>query len=79
MPYQDSINTLQNFSKSGALCKYLCMSRTQFHKLLKEGRFPAPYRMGGVNVWAKADVLAWIESNRQVPATAPNDSDKGGE
>lgn len=77
MPYQDSINTLQNFNKSGALCKYLCMSRTQFHKLLKEGRFPAPYRMGGVNVWAKADILAWLESNRQAPATAPNDTQGG--
>lgn len=77
MPYQDSINTLQNFNRSGAVCKFLSISRNQFYKLRDAGKLPAPYRIGDVDMWSKDDLIAWLESNRQVQATAPNDTQGG--
>ena len=78
MPSPTSTNTLQNFNRSGAVCKFLSISRNQFYKLRDAGKLPAPYRIGDVDMWSKDDLIAWLESTRQAPATAPNDSDKGG-
>lgn len=66
---------LKTFNRSGAVCKFLNISRGQFYALRDAGQLPAPYRIGGAFMWAKEDLIAWLESTRQTKA--PNDAQGG--
>lgn len=55
------------------------LSVATIRRKVKAGQFPSPVKLGAKSTrFVCAEVMAWLESNRQVPATAPNDSDKGG-
>ena len=43
---------------------FLPMSATTIRKLLKAGKFPAPFRVFGSRkkLWRRADIEAWIDS-----------------
>ena len=39
------------------------MSRSSIYRLMQEGEFPRPVRVGSVAVrWKSSDITAWIES-----------------
>jgi prophage regulatory protein len=39
------------------------VSKVQLYQWIKEGNFPAPYRLGKARVgWKKSEVDAWVES-----------------
>lgn len=41
----------------------LAISRTTLYKLIKEGSFPAPYKLGPrMSVWSSNELDAWIEA-----------------
>ena len=63
---------LKTLNCSGAVCKFLNISRNQLYHLRDTGQLPAPYRIGGADMWSRDDLIAWLESTRQVPAKAPN-------
>lgn len=67
-----NFSELKTFNRSGAVCKFLNISRNQFYHLRDTGQLPAPYRIGGADMWSRDDLIAWLESTRQVPAKAPN-------
>lgn len=72
-----NFSELKTFNRSGAVCKFLNISRGQFYALRDAGQLPAPYRIGGADMWARDDLIAWVESTRQAPAKAPNDTQGG--
>ena len=63
---------LKTLNCSGAVCKFLNISRNQLYHLRDTGQLPAPYRIGGADMWSRDDLIAWLESTRQVPGKAPN-------
>ena len=69
---------LKPLNRSGAVCKFLNISRNHFYHLRDSGKLPAPYRIGDTDMWSRDDLIAWLESTRQVPAKAPNDTTQGG-
>ena len=52
------------------------LSVATIRRKVKAGQFPSPVKLGAKSTrFVCAEVMAWLESNRQVQATAP--SDKG--
>lgn len=51
-----------------SVCELTGYKRSSIYSLMKQGKFPAPFRLagGGAVAWRTADVRAWIES--QAPA-----------
>ncbi|WP_245896808.1 helix-turn-helix transcriptional regulator [Sphingomonas fennica] len=42
------------------------LKRTRIYKLIREGKFPKPYKPGGFGSrWSEAEVRAWLEAVKQ--------------
>lgn len=50
--------------------KTLCgLSRSSIYRLVKEGAFPAPIKLGErASGWRQSDIESWLESRAQVAA-----------
>lgn len=48
------------------------VSRATLYRLVRDGRFPAPSKVGAASVWHASDVDAWIASLRPAaPSSSP--------
>ena len=56
----------QGVSHAKQIFQRIPIGTTALYKLVKEGNFPAPIKLGAnTTVWRNADVLAWLESLEQ--------------
>ena len=61
----------QGVSRAKQILQLIPIGKTSFYKLVKEGKFPAPIKLGAnTTVWRNADVLAWLESLEQLEQQA---------
>lgn len=50
------------------------LSRSTVYRRIAEGRFPAPFNLGGrASAWQRAALQAWIDNPEQYCATTPRD------
>lgn len=47
------------------LKNYIPVSRTTLWRMQKEGQFPAPLKLRGVNVWKEEDIRLWVNSQNE--------------
>lgn len=64
-PHDPTFSELKTLNRSGAVCKFLNISRRLFYELRDTGQLPAPYRIGGADMWSRDDLIAWLETTRQ--------------
>ena len=50
--------------KIGELQAMVPFSRSMLYKMIKEGRFPAPKKVGRSSRWLLSEVLAWMRACR---------------
>jgi excisionase family DNA binding protein len=43
------------------VCRRLRLGHSKVYALIKEGRFPAPLKVGRVSRWVTREVDAWVE------------------
>lgn len=41
------------------------ISKVSLYRLIKDGKFPAPMKLGATNVWSSAELRNWLDSNRK--------------
>ena len=47
--------------KLAEVCRRVGLGKTMVYKLIKEGRFPAPYKISPfASRWSEAEIVAWI-------------------
>ena len=52
----------QGVCRAKQILELLPVGRTTFYKMVRNGDFPKPIRMGeNISVWRNAEVLAWLE------------------
>lgn len=52
----------QGVCRAKQILQLIPVGKTTFYKMVREGDFPKPIRMGeNISVWRNADVLAWLE------------------
>lgn len=52
------------------------VSKVQLYQWIKDGNFPAPYRLGKARVgWKKSEVDAWVESRPRTFSAASKKAD----
>ncbi len=57
-------NIKNDFINTSEVVKLLPFSRSTLNKLVKQGKFPQPYKpTEKLNLWNKADVNKWINDN----------------
>lgn len=55
----------QGMSRTKQLLNFLPFGRTTLYKLVKDGKFPQPIKLGkNITAWHNADVLAWLDSQQ---------------
>ena len=50
---------VEQFHKISDLTKSLGICRAQVYKLIKQGEFPRPLKIGASSVWRDSDIAAW--------------------
>ena len=40
--------------------------QSKIYNMVREGTFPAPFKMGRINQWAASEITAWIEEQKAV-------------
>ena len=56
------MNVEQKILRLPAVLARVPVSKSKLYKLMNEGAFPRPVRLGGVAVWRAADVEEWLKS-----------------
>lgn len=51
------------FSRLKQVKEIVPMSDSGLWKWVKEGKFPAPVKVGKVTFWRNSDILCWLEQN----------------
>ena len=52
------------------------ISRVSLYRLIREKKFPAPEKFGGISVWWHSDIKSWADERRKVkPARHPKRDD----
>lgn len=60
------MNQLVKYIRWNDLKEYLPFSKSTIYFMIKEGRFPAPYKLGvRVSAWSMEEVNAWIEERKK--------------
>ncbi len=39
-----------------------CMKKSKIYSLIRDGKFPRPYKNGGQSIWLADEIKAWIKS-----------------
>jgi prophage regulatory protein len=47
------------------VCEITTCSQPYIYKLVAEGRFPKPKKIGRKNIWMRSTVLAWLHDQGQ--------------
>ena len=56
------MNVEQKILRLPAVLARVPVSKSKLYKLMNEGAFPRPVRLGGVAVWRADDVDEWLKS-----------------
>ncbi|MEE9923797.1 MAG: AlpA family phage regulatory protein [Brucella anthropi] len=40
------------------------ISKVSLYRLIKEGKFPSPMKLGATNVWSSAELRKWLDNSR---------------
>ncbi|UTM02913.1 AlpA family phage regulatory protein [Alcaligenes sp. NLF5-7] len=61
IPLQSSVPLLEDqFVDMKFITKFTTMSDKWFYKLINEGRFPSPVKLGRRSLWLKSEVEDWL-------------------
>lgn len=41
------------------------ISKVSLYRLIKDGKFPAPMKLGATNVWSSVELREWLDKNRK--------------
>lgn len=52
---------------------FMPFRKTTLYKLVKDGKFPKPVKIGSMVCWRMEDVQAWIEAQGKTSQAAAND------
>lgn len=49
------------------VCKYTGLPKSSIYRMITEGKFPSPIKLGARSVgWLQADLEAWLDSRIQI-------------
>jgi predicted DNA-binding transcriptional regulator AlpA len=51
------------FQDLASLAEHLCAGESTIERLVREGRFPQPKKMGGKNIWCWSEVVSFLEKD----------------
>jgi len=65
------MNQLVKYIRLNDLKEYLPFSKSTIYSMVKEGRFPAPYKLGvRVSAWSLEEVNEWLDARKQTSRQA---------
>ena len=50
----------ENFLKLGEVCRRVGLGRSMIYRMIKEGRFPRPYKLSAASRWSERELATWM-------------------